>query len=295
MPKTEIVKVGNDEIEATRDDKGSGWVLVKRVCEVFGLKPDAQRKRLLRQAWATTSIMEVVAADGKKHQQFCLSVESTPMWLATLQTSRTNAKIRPRLIQFQKLAAKALADWAYGRNNGQGSSFQFDKLNDTLEQLGKSMTTLTAQVMSLKFEGISRALPGKNDTIPEDEDLADVSPRKIRKLLGKVVSRWTDHGHGYEFRSGWDWLYRMYGREAGIDLHRTAISMSQTSGKEVKPLDLAEKWGHLISLYRFAQSRMRPGAPRPIQVLTTSEPVKNPEPVTAEYLSKLSDFDSFYD
>jgi hypothetical protein len=294
MPKTEIVKVGNDEIEAIKDETG-GWVVVNKVCDVLGLKPNAQITRLKKQSWAVNRVIRSTASDGKSYEYFCLSVESTPMWLATVQTSRVNPKVKPKIIQFQKLAAKALADWAYGRNNGQGSSFQFDKLNDTLEQIGKSMTTLTAQVMSLKFEGISRVLPGKNDTIPEDEDLADVSPRKIRKLLGKVVSRWTDHGHGYEFRSGWDWLYRMYGREAGIDLHRTAISMSQTSGKEVKPLDLAEKWGHLISLYRFAQSRMRPGAPRPIQVLTTSEPVKNPEPVTAEYLSKLSDFDSFYD
>ena len=287
--RTEIVKVGSDDIEAVRDEKGGGWVLVKRVCEVFGLKPDAQRKRLLRQAWATTSIKEVVAADGKKHEQFCLSVESTPMWLATLQTSRINPKIRPRLITFQKLAAKALADWAYGRN---GSSFQADQINNGLFRLTEAITVLTSHVMSLR-SGAARTLPARIE-IDDESDLTKVSPKKIRKLLSKIVSRSTDHGFGQEFRSGWDKLYRMYGRECGLDLYETAYQMSQVQHKEIKPLDLAEKYGHLIQLYRFAMTNMAPGAPRERPVLDT-DPDSGTTFVSAEDLKNIRDFDSFYE
>jgi hypothetical protein len=293
MPKTEIVKVGNDEIEAIRDESGAGWVVVNKVCEVLGLKPNGQITRLKRHVWAVHHVVRSTASDGKSYEYFCLSVDSTPMWLATVQTSRVNPKVKAKLIQFQKLAAKALADWAYGRN-GQGASFQMDQLNDTLDKLNTSMATLTTHVMTLKLEPTVRAISSRIELEDDDGDTTRLTPKKIRSLLGKIISRSTDRGHGYEFRSGWDKLYRLYGRETGIDLYQTAVAMSQTQRKEVKPLDLAEKWGHLIPLYKFALANMKPGAPRDIQVEPLSAPEKNNEPVTAEYLQNISDFDSFY-
>jgi len=295
MPKTEIVKVGNDEIEAVRDPAGKGWVLVKRVCEVLGLQHDAQRRRLTKQPWADTTMMVATASDGKNYENFVISTESTPMWLATVQTSRVNPKIKPKLIQFQKLAAKALADWAYGRN-GQGASFQSDKINDTLDRLVKAMTALTTHVMTLKLEPTMRALSPRIELEEDEGDITKLTPKKVRSLLGKIVSRSTDRGHGYEFRSGWDKLYRLYGRETGIDLYQTAIAMSQTQRKEVKPLDLAEKWGHLIPLYKFASVTLRPGAPRELEV-QTSVPTTREEGtnfISEKDLENISDFDSFY-
>jgi hypothetical protein len=80
----------------------------------------------------------------------------------------------------------------------------------------------------------------------------------------------------------------MYGRDSGIDLHQRAIQLSQTTGKEVKPLDLAEKWGHLIPLYRFALVHMKTGAPRVL-------PAPTPTEVSAEDLQRITDFDTFYE
>lgn len=288
--RTEIVRVGSDEIEAARDTKGNGWVVVRKVCEVLGIDPKSQQRRLAEQPWTTSVTMTLVAADGKLHEQYCISVDSTPMWLATIQSARVNPKVKAKLIQFQKLAAKALADWAYGRNV-QGASFQMDRLNDTLDKLNTSMVNLTAHVMSLKVEGVLRSLPSV-DTEDEDVDPTRIQPRKLRKMLSKIVSRSTDHGHGYEFRYGWDQLYRMYGRDSGIDLHQTAIQISQTTGKEVKPLDLAEKWGHLVPLYRFALVHMKAGAPRVLPAPAVQ--LKEKTEISAEDLKNISDFDSFY-
>lgn len=296
MPKTEIVKVGSDEIEAIRDESGVGWVVVNKVCEVLGLKPNGQITRLKKQVWAVNHVVRSTATDGKSYEYFCLSVDSTPMWLATVQTSRVNPKIKPKIIQFQKLAAKALADWAYGRN-GQGASYQSDKLNATLDRLVTAMTTLTSHVMTLKLEPAVRAISSRIELENDDGDIARLTPRRIRTLLGKIVSRSTDRGHGYEYRSGWDKLYRLYGRETGIDLYQTAIAMSQTQRKEVKPLDLAEKWGHLIPLYKFAQANMRPGAPRELPdapAPTTPSKDEGTNFISEEDLANISDFDSFY-
>lgn len=296
MPNTEIVKVGNDEIEAARDEKGNGWVVVKRVCEVLGIDRKSQQRRLSEQPWVTGVTMTLVAADGKPHEQYCISVDSTPMWLATIQAARVNPKIKPKLIQFQKLAAKALADWAYGRN-GQVASLQSDKINDTLDRLVKAMTALTTHVMTLKLEPTVRAISSRIELEEDEGDITRLTPKKIRTLLGKIVSRSTDRGHGYEYRSGWDKLYRLYGRETGIDLYQTAVAMSQTQRKEVKPLDLAEKWGHLIPLYKFAMANMRPGAPRELlDPPAPTSPTKDEGTnfISEEDLAKIGDFDSFY-
>lgn len=301
MPKTEIVKVelvkvGADEIEAVRGAGSQGWVVVKKVCEVLGVDHSGQVARLKKQPWATMENISMVATDGKTRDQLCISSESTPMWLATIQTSRVTPKAKAKLIQFQKLAAKALADWVYGRNT-QGSSFSMDRLNDTLDKLTEAMTTLTAHVMTLKMGETIRALPATGEDIEDDVDLTKIPAKKLRRMLGKIVSRSTDRGHGYEFRHGWDVLYRMYSRDSGIDLYETAIQLSQTSttGKEIKPLDLAEKWGHLVPLYRFALVHMKTGAPRVLPA--PSPPVVQPKEkteISAEDLRGISDFDSFY-
>jgi hypothetical protein len=285
---TEIVKVGSDEIEAARDANGNGWVVVKRVCDVLGLDPRSQQKRLDKQPWTVKAMMTLTGSDGKNYEQYCISVNSTPMWLATIQSARVNPKVKAKLIQFQKLAAKALADWAYGRN-ASSASFSIDQLNATLEKMVTAMTSLTSHVMAMTADGTLRSLRGK-ELDEDDIDPSKVQPRKLRKLLSKIISRSTDHGHGYEFRYGWDQLYRMYGRDSGIDLHQRAIQLSQTTGKEVKPLDLAEKWGHLIPLYRFALVHMKTGAPRVLPA-----PAPTPTEVSAEDLQRITDFDTFYE
>ena len=294
--RTEIVKVGSDEIEAARDAKGNSWVVVRKVCEVLGIDPKSQQRRLAEQPWTTSVTMTLVAADGKPHEQYCISVDSTPMWLATIQSARVQPKVKAKLISFQKLAAKALADWAYGRN-ASGSSFQVDRLNDTLDKLITSMATLTTHVMTLKLEPTVRAISSRIELEEDEGDITRLTPKKIRTLLGKIVSRSTDRGHGYEYRSGWDKLYRLYGRETGIDLYQTAVAMSQTQRKEVKPLDLAEKWGHLIPLYKFAMANMRPGAPRELlDPPAPTSPTKDEGTnfISEEDLAKIGDFDSFY-
>ena len=295
MPKTEIVKIGSEEVEAVRDESGNGWVVVKKLCEVLGVDHSGQVKRLKDLPWPVMEMISMTAADGKIYKQLCISTESAPQWLATINPSKVAPKVKPKLIQFQKLAAKALADWFFGRN--QGSSFKGDAIAETLAGLTKVIVELNRNVLTLK-SSISTTESSKRIELEEDEgDITRLTPKKIRSLLGKIVSRSTDRGHGYEYRSGWDKLYRLYGRETGIDLYQTAVAMSQTQRKEVKPLDLAEKWGHLIPLYKFAMANMRPGSPRELlDHPAPTSPTKDEGTnfVSEEDLAKIGDFDSFY-
>lgn len=59
----ERVAVGSGFLEVLRSG-GQGWLAVKPACEKLGIDAEAQRKRLQRQVWATTSVMEAVGADA---------------------------------------------------------------------------------------------------------------------------------------------------------------------------------------------------------------------------------------
>ena len=121
-----------------------------------------------------------------------------------------------------------------------------------------------------------------------------MTPREIRKLLNKLVKRSTDHGFSPEFRSAWDRLYRLYGQESGIDLYQEARRESEIHNREVKPLDLAERYGHLVPLYRFAQVTLKPGSPRKDTVEAPTNPSAGTTLISKEDLDSMGDFESYW-
>lgn len=89
-----------DSIVAVKKD-GEVWVSIRRICECLGISLRRQQRKLESKAWATVAFMAVVAADGRKRDQFMLSLKSLPMWLATLEASRLSDAVRPKLASFQ--------------------------------------------------------------------------------------------------------------------------------------------------------------------------------------------------
>ncbi len=98
-----------DELLAAQDERGV-WVPIKRVCEVLGIDNAAQQVKLAGKAWATVGMIATVAEDGKKRGLFCIHIDSLPMWLATIETSKVKVAVRPKLERFQCDVAKVLAD-----------------------------------------------------------------------------------------------------------------------------------------------------------------------------------------
>lgn len=98
---------------------GTGWVCVHPLCSAIGIDGEAQRKRLSRQPWAVTSMMEATATDGKSYEMLCLRADKLAMFLATLEVSRIrNAAARKRIAKYQKHAAAALDRWVRGKEAG---------------------------------------------------------------------------------------------------------------------------------------------------------------------------------
>jgi len=108
----DLVKIGfhGDEIWAVKDETGSGWAVVKRMCEMLGIQPHGQVEKLGSSPWATTQNICVVAEDGKFREMACISIDSVPLWLATIHASKVRPEVREMLVKLQREARDVLAD-----------------------------------------------------------------------------------------------------------------------------------------------------------------------------------------
>lgn len=125
---TELVAIGDDTIEAMRDDSGRIWVVVRRMCEVVGVDVPTQRQRLMNQPWAVGHIAMSPIRDSMGRTQTALMIddESVPMWLATLDGARVRAEAKEKIARFQIEARGALAShfgmgWSGPSHRQQGS------------------------------------------------------------------------------------------------------------------------------------------------------------------------------
>jgi hypothetical protein len=92
-----------------RGDGEQVWVVVKRVCEALGLDETGQRRKLADKAWAVAELKSATALDGKAYETLCLSLDSLPMWLATIDVKRVKPEVQPKLIAARWAIASSVA------------------------------------------------------------------------------------------------------------------------------------------------------------------------------------------
>lgn len=112
--KSEQVQVGSTVLEALRAD-GTGWVVVKPLCDELGIDRQAQQRRLQRSPWATGAIMALVAKDGKVRDMYCLRADCVGMFLVTIEAAMVkDDAVRAKLVELQCRAAEVLDRWLRG-------------------------------------------------------------------------------------------------------------------------------------------------------------------------------------
>jgi hypothetical protein len=114
---------------------GHAFVALRPLCDSLGIDADAQAKRLKRTSWATTSIMTVVAADGKPREMLMIDRRTLTMWLATIDSGRVSPQSRPTIEAFQRQAADALDAYFNQRTVRVPAVNQFDALRAMIDQL----------------------------------------------------------------------------------------------------------------------------------------------------------------
>lgn len=84
-------------------------VALKPLCENLGIGYESQYNRLQRTPWATISMMNIVAADGKQRDMTMIDRRTFAMWLATIDTNRLKSeKAKDVVVSYQREAADAL-------------------------------------------------------------------------------------------------------------------------------------------------------------------------------------------
>lgn len=109
------------------------WVVVRRVCESLGIDADSQRKRLQdrdRSPWAVTAMTTATGPDGKSYSVFCIDLDSLPMWLANIDSTRVRGEVKSKLVTYQKECARVLRDHLFGPRQIQNTPETMRALGD---------------------------------------------------------------------------------------------------------------------------------------------------------------------
>lgn len=108
------VDVCGSELEAGKEGE-TVWVSIRRVCEALELTEQGQLTKLRGKSWArVTMIVTQMPGDDQRRETACIPLKALPMWLATINASKVDARARPTLERFQMEAADVLADHFLG-------------------------------------------------------------------------------------------------------------------------------------------------------------------------------------
>jgi hypothetical protein len=91
------------------------FVSLRAVCGALGVDVESQRKKLAGQPWAVTVMITATGPDGKRYEMTGVHLDTLPLWLATISASKVAEEVRPKLVAYQREAARVLADHFLGR------------------------------------------------------------------------------------------------------------------------------------------------------------------------------------
>jgi hypothetical protein len=140
-----------DPIECIKEGDGL-WVAIKPICQNVGVSHQGQMAKLSTKDWATIKMILTVGADGKERAVTCIDLDSLPMWLATIEPSRVDKRIRGKLKDYQRECARVLRDHFFGFGPKPESSSA--ELAETRALLSQA-TALLAQTAALVTQAVA--------------------------------------------------------------------------------------------------------------------------------------------
>ena len=217
-PVVDIVRFdfhGDELTVIPRDDKL--FVVLKRACEILGLDEEPQRKKLRQAKWATTSMMEAVANDGKTRSMLCLELRSFPMWLATIDESRVRPELQDKLALYQVECADALRDRFFGKPKQELANKEL--VAGVFEMVTKMCRTVTA--LSLPISDMRAELSRVRTEL-----------QALHTGVSTMDGRLLEHNKAFTHISAQ--IYDMTGVavetfKVATETHKVAIALSETS------------------------------------------------------------------
>lgn len=187
------------------------FVSVRRVCEALGVSNQGQALKLASTEWAVVKEMLTTGLDGKSYTMTSIHLDSLPMWLATIKPGKVAEEVRPKLLAFQKEAARALADHFFGRRGvGSGDPLTRDlnrKVNaiKAMQRAGAlTKDQAAAEMRKLAFEMGWVESPEMPTLPPAPLSSAAQWLRECCTFINdEAISRWTPAAVAYAHYCDW--------------------------------------------------------------------------------------------
>lgn len=178
---------------------GRPLVALRPLCDVLGIDPDTQAKKLRGRSWATTVLKTVVAADGRPREMLLIDRRTMTMWLATLDERRVLESARERVVAYQREAADAL-DAYFNQRTAAPAMNQLDVLRAALDQIEAAQRDAAqAREIAAKTDARLDAIEAKHDWFSalgyaRHAGIANTSTPAMRRLGVQAASIAKSHG-----------------------------------------------------------------------------------------------------
>lgn len=133
--------------------QSEGLVPVKPVCEALGIAYESQVNKIKEHPIFGSSILlrDMVAADGKKREMICLSIEVFPGWLFSINPQNVKEEAKLGLMAFQFQCNKVLFHYFFGSQQKQLEQNQIEiNLLENIAKLDQQKAAINCELSEMK-------------------------------------------------------------------------------------------------------------------------------------------------
>lgn len=209
-----------DELTAVRANDNQVYVSIRHMCNALGIRrPQRQTDRIKRDEVLSDGLQRVpIMGTRGRQQNYVLRVDLVPLWLTGIETSRVSDKVKSKIVQYKREAAKVL--WEAFQEGRLTADPIFDDLmaQDTPEaravrmaeavlQLARNQLLVRAQVEdnTRRLEAIEAQLGDPGRHVTQDE------ASQISQAVKAVAMTLSKASGSNQYGSVYGELYRKYG------------------------------------------------------------------------------------
>lgn len=115
----------------------------------------------------------------------------------------------------------------------------------------ESILLQTAKILQQLEARVEKLEDGHKPEEPKQLPIRIESHDSLRPLLSMRINEYAK-ATGAEYRDLWNLLYSRFNKEVGVNLKEKAVEQG------LEPLDIAERDGHLLKLYKLASQMYKP-------------------------------------
>jgi hypothetical protein len=192
------IEIEGEDVLAVWTGQRDVYIPLTPICEALGVAPAAQVRRIRRDDVLAEQLRPLrIDTPGGPQTVQALHLEAVPMWLATLDTARVKAEVRPRLRTFklwvrQKVWEAFAAEMGWSQATGSASPAPADPSLLPLEQVaefGRALTTLAEQQIAYQREQTQAMIAVRGTLTDHEHRLATQEGRldKAAHVMGATI------------------------------------------------------------------------------------------------------------